>query len=93
MKAVAKGSRGGGSTKAIIFGAVGAFFCTDVYDSYWEWRDSDNGMQDMSGLLDSKSIGGHSRVDGGTAYITLPQGAEKNVDSEPPSLRRPGHAK
>lgn len=53
MKAVAKGIRGGGSTKAIIFGAVGAFFCTDVYNSYWEWRDCDNGMQDRGGLLDS----------------------------------------
>ena len=52
MKGIAKGIKNGGSPKAIIFGAIGAFFCTDVYHSYWNWRDCDNGLQD-GGFLDS----------------------------------------
>lgn len=52
LKAAGKALKKGGNVKQIIYGAVGAFFCTDVWNSFWDWRDCEGGMMDLS-FLDS----------------------------------------
>ncbi len=49
IKAAGKAIKQGGNVKQIIYGAVGAFFCTDVWNSFWDWSDcaNDAGMQDI----------------------------------------------
>ncbi len=49
IKAAGKAIKSGGNVKQIVYGAVGAFFCTDVWNSFWDWSDcaNDAGMQDI----------------------------------------------